>query len=869
MRQIFGICFITIFFGAGIYWSASEQTTTRTTTDPHVQRKMDRIKHGNPRAGFPGEAMAWFMEQRSTPTGSIPEGWKERALDHIAVHNRGTGESVLSWTALGPNNIGGRIRAIAVDPGNASILYAGSVSGGVFKSTNAGSSWSPTDDFAANLAISTIVVDPTNSNIVYAGTGEGFFNIDAVRGAGVLKSTNGGSSWTLQTSFSGGVGGYPYYINSLYIRPDNAQELFAATNSGLFRTTNGGTSWTFIHQGGTSARATQIVPHPTTAATFFVAYGNFSTDGIYKTTNGGTSFTKLTTGLPTSGYQRISLAIAPSNGNTLYATFTALNYTTRGIFRTTNGGTSWDSVATPMDAVGGGTHLGFQGWYNNVLGVSPTDPNTVYAGGINLYKSTNAGSSWTMLSNWYSGAGFPYVHADQHAIVFSGSTIWFGNDGGVWRTINAGTSFTEHVSGLATLQFYSGAVHPTSATYYGGTQDNGSVRATSAPTWSVVLGGDGGSMEVDFLTPTTVYTEYVYLNFQKSVNSGGTWTRMMSGIPTSGPGQFDGTSDRCLFIAPFAMDPSNSLNIVAGTYRVYRTTNGATLWSSISGDLTGDGTGGAGGKISTVAIAKTSSNTIYIGTSGGGASATRIQVTTDAGGSWTNITSVPLPNRYVTRIVIDPTNANRAWALYSGYDGNTPATPGHVFLTTNRGVLWTNASGNLPDVPVNCGVVNPGNTSNVIIGTDLGVFETTNGGLTWTQQNSGMANVVVSDLDVRASDNFLFAATHGRGMFRTTSPLTDVPDNGFTVADEFRLLQNYPNPFNPSTTIPFSLSERNRVTVSVYDLSGRSVATLMDGEMTGGSHSLVFDASGLASGMYMYEVKAGSRVAREKMLLLR
>lgn len=858
---------------AGLFLFGSYQAaewcslTPLRTIDPRFQRKIDRMLHGNPRAGYPDEAARWQFEQRAIPAGRIPEDWRERALAHIAARNRAAGAvTTLSWLPVGPNNIGGRVRSIAVDPVTPSVLYAASVSGGVFKSTTAGASWFPTDDFAANLAISAVVIDPSNSTVLYAGTGEGFFNIDAVRGAGVLKSTDGGASWTLQTNFTGGSA-FPYYINDLMIRPDSTSRLYAATNNGLYRTTNGGASWIFLHQ-GSSARATQIVRHPSSPGTFYVCYGNFSTDGIYRTTNGGTTFTKLTAGLPTTAYTRIALAIAPSNPQTLYAVFNASSNTTRGIFRSTNGGVSWDSVATPRDPLTNATHLAGQGWYNNVIAVDPANANTVYAGGVNLFRSTNGGASWTMISNWYAGAGYPYVHADHHALVFSGTTLYNGNDGGVFRTTNGGANWTELNTDFATAQFYSGAVHPTSDQFLGGTQDNGTLRSGTLPSWTMVFGGDGGAAWIDPVTPSVMWTEYVRLNIQKSTNGGTSWSKTMNGIP-SGPGQSDGTTDRVLFIAPLVMDPSSPQRLAAGTYRVFLTTNGGVLWSAVSGDLTGDGTGSTGSSISALAIARTAPGVIYAGTSGSG-TASRIQVTTNSGAGWTNVTASPLPNRYVTAIVIDPADAVRAWALYSGYDANTPATPGHVFLTTNRGVSWSNRSGNLPDLPVNAGVVNPANPDHLVVGTDLGIFESLNGGASWTQQNTGMANVQVADLDLRASDGILVAATHGRGMFRSAGALTGVAPPADGVAeDAFRLLPNYPNPFNPSTSIPFILPERARATLRVYDVAGREVALLADGVLEAGRHTVLFDAGSLPSGVYFAELRSGATVAAHRLLLLR
>jgi hypothetical protein len=385
----------------------------------------------------------------------------------------------------------------------------------------------------------------------------------------------------------------------------------------------------------------------------------------------------------------------------------------------------------------------------------------------------------------------------------------------------------------------------------------------------MVYGGDGGATFVDYNNPQIMWTEYVRLNIQKSVTGGNSWSKTMTGIPT-GPGQSDGTTDRVLFIAPIAMDPTDPQRLAAGTYRVYYTSNGGSSWSPAGGDLTGDGTGGTGSTISALAIAKTSSAIMFAGTSGSGSPA-RIQVTTNTGTTWTNVTINPLPNRYVTRILIDPGNASRAWALFSGYDSNTPGTPGHVFLTTNFGATWANRSGNLPDLPVNAGCINPANQNHLVVGTDLGIFETLDGGTTWTQKNAGLANVQVLDLDQRPGDGVLVAATHGRGMFKSSGPLTAIA-SGEPAAqpEEFLLQQNYPNPFNGITIIRFTLpvgASDQHVSLQVFDLLGRRVATLVDGQRRGGTNTVEFDASGLASGAYLYRLTAGGVSLTRKMIL--
>lgn len=743
-------------------------------------------------------AMKWYNDQRVYPTGRIPLHWRENAERQIAAARmaqtalgKTASPTTLAWTYVGPDAIGGRTRSIVINPQNTNVIYCGSVSGGIFKTTDAGASWFPTTDHVANMVIGAMVMDPVDTSIIYAGTGEGYFNVDALRGGGVLKSTDAGASWTLLSNFINPPSTNYYYINKLIIRPDNRSVLYAGTLEGIWKTTDAGLHWNRLSVPASgSTGCTDLVADPTNPDIMHASFGLFRTNGIYKTTNGGSNWTKESTGLPpvSTSFHRISLAISQSNPSVLYAAFADSNNGTLGIWRTTDAGAGWSQVQTPHDGsaqVNSG-YLWVQGWYANVIAVDPSNPDVAYAGGVNLFKTTNGGTSWARISDGYAN-GSSYVHVDQHAIAFvNSSLVYFGNDGGMFKSTNGGSTFIEINTNLATTQFYSVAVHPGAEIYYGGTQDNGTLRTTSAPSWAMVNPGDGGVTAVDFTTPTTVYTEYLYLALLKSTSSGApnTFGRIMNGIPSTGSNPSDGASDRVEFIAPYTMDPSNSQVLVAGTYRVFRTTNGGGQWSAISNDLTGAGAGqqgDAGPVITALAIAKSSSSTIYAGTGSNriGLDTTKVWVTTNAGGTgmatWTEITRTNLPDRYVTAITVDPANRDRAFVCYSGYGS------GHVFRTTNRGASWTDVSGDLPDLPVNALVIDPAGINHLIIGTDLGIFETTDGGTGWSQQNLGLANVSVADLELRG-DQFLFAATHGRGMFKTSNPINAVPTTHLTVA---------------------------------------------------------------------------------------
>ncbi|AFH50099.1 Hypothetical protein IALB_2396 [Ignavibacterium album JCM 16511] len=738
----------------------TKESSNEKTYSDYLEYKIKMKKErANLKNDQPDKALLWYYEQRAFPNNSIPDNWRDEAYRHIQLHNRRTdlSPSALSWTQVGPSNVGGRIRAIAVHPSDPNVVYLGAVAGGVWQSIDGGSNWMPLVGLNDNLAVCALVIDPNNPNIIYAGTGEGFFNLDAIRGAGIFKSTDGGYTWT---QLSATNNSNFYYVNDLDINSTNGT-LYAATRKGLYASNDGGNSFSalLVGSGGSDVNCSDIEIAYTSPVRIYAAFGLFNQSSIWLSTDGGVTFNQNYTPL---NMGRAEIAVSKSNPLVAYASFMGLNtYAAEHFVVTTNGGSSWSVVNIPGPSFSGAsTYLGGQGWYDHILAVDPDNPNILLAGGIDNWKTTNSGSNWTQKTNWYSQSGAPpYVHADQHVYAFAPSNsniVYLGNDGGIYRSVNKGETWTAINNNLPITQFYYGAVAPSGNNYYGGTQDNGTLKASGSVVWTEILGGDGGATEVDFSNPNNIYMEYVNFAFFKSTNGGSTFFKAMNGIPT-GPNFYDGTTDRTLFITPFSMDPNNSNTIVGGTYRVWRTTNGASSWTAISSDLTGDGTGQNGAKISTVIVAKGNSNVIYVGCSNG-----RVQVTTDGGSSW-NLRTSGLPTLYATRIATDPNNPATAFVTFSGYSSGNK-----IFRTTNYGVNWTNISGNLPNIPVNCVLVNPGDVNNLFVGTDLGVFTTTNGGNSWTQDNGSMGNVPVFDLDYRSSDNKIFAATHGRSMFVAT-----------------------------------------------------------------------------------------------------
>jgi len=731
--------------------------------------------------GSVSEREAWLYYQRAYPRRTVPVGARLRAIKYLREQmlptqkliEQITGETITArWTEIGPSivpngqtfgsppmPVSGRLSTIALHPFDQNIIYIGAAQGGVWKTTNGGQSWTALTDNLPSLAMGSLAIDPRNPEIIYAATGEAHFSVDSYYGAGIFKSTDGGATWINIGGPSFPTSSRPR-ISKIFIDPNNSNILYAGvasntvTNSanGFYRSTDGGNAWSKLLSG----RAVDFVFDPNDIGTIYIAlsgFDNSTPNGIFKSTDAGANWTQLGGGLPTTDIARIAIAIAPSSPQTLYAVYeNPSTWDLKGLFKSTDSGNSWEQLTDPPRGPFGNI---CQCFYDLHLMVDPLDAGIVYFGGVSLYKSTNGGASWRDIS---SGNGTGGIHADQHVLIFhpaDRNRIWIGNDGGIWRSDDSGTSWIDLNTNLATIQFQTVAMHPTNASItYGGTQDNGTLKYLGTPSWTRVRGGDGGCMLVDFNNPSIVYHCFTRVDIERSDNGGITWARKLNGFPRDRNGNI---SDRAAFYAPVVMDPVDPQTLYFGTFRLWKTTNKAESWSPISPDLTEPGDGAV---ITAIAVAPGSTSTIYVGTSN-----SRLQATTNGGETWANVTRSPLPNRFVTSIAVDPNLSQTAYVTFSGFNANTPSTPGHVFKTTDGGTTWRNVSSNLPDIPVNKIIANPVLPNTFYIGTDIGVFQTTNGGASWISINEGLPTVAVFDLDIKSNLGIMRAATHGRGMF--------------------------------------------------------------------------------------------------------
>lgn len=735
---------------------------------------------GNQQNQRPTNAAGYLEYRRASradKNGNIPMDGLVRAKKHIdGMRNSQRDAGLWEWDWLGPSNIGGRIRAILPDPNNANVLWIGSAGGGIWKSTNSGSSWTPINDFMSTLSITSLVFDPSTTNTMYAATGEGFHNSDALPGAGIFKSTDGGDTWdqlpsTNNADFT--------YVNRLaaHPNPDSAGILFAVTSdvtiggtNAIWKTEDGGVTWD--QKLATPELTLQVLYDPNNHNELMVGGKGF----LFLSDDYGETWTDQATGavdkLP-SVNGRYEASFAPSDVNKLYV---SIDRNDGEIWRSIDNGVTWSLRYTGIDYLSAG-------WYANTIWVCPTNSERIIVGGLDLYRSMDGGTTITKISDWryYHNANDDSLsaHADHHIIVeaadWNNSTnpeVYFGNDGGIQKT-NDVWNVTEYSgwenlanTSLGITQFFGGAAAPDGSIIVGGAQDNDKLRYKKSGTWSGVNNwyqaqtGDGGYAAINYNDYNIVYGSYIRLKIKKSTNGGDTYFNSITGLT-------DATNaNLCLFIAPFSMDPTNPARLVAGGSSIFLTTNDADNWSSIKSSV--------GVKCSAIDIDHIDNDIIWVGFTNG-----RVEKSSFDGANynWTRLdeNGVGLPDRYVTDIAINPNNSNQVFITLGGYNND------NVWYTDDGGTTWINRSGtapnNLPALQVNTVRFHPSNSNWVYIGTDLGVFASEDKGQNWSvvtntnaeNGNEGPVNTEVSEL-IWQGDEFLIAVTHGRGMYRTAGP---------------------------------------------------------------------------------------------------
>lgn len=731
-------------------------------------------------------------EKRPTPLVLVPfndQTAELRDADKNRVFAPGTSLSTgTAWTERGPKQVGGRTRAIMFDPNDVTKkkIWAGGVSGGLWYNndiTNANSPWNKVDDLWDNLAISCLAADPNNSQVFYVGTGEFEWT---VRGGGIWKTTNGGTSWTRLVSTQGFL-----ETRDIAVRNENGVSVVYAAvkpgfggdnptySAGLYRSVDGGTSWQQVLP--FALGSTQYTNLPTdieigsdntiwvgTAKHYWVSGANST---IYKSTTGlqgswGTGVFSFTgSNLKFTG--RIELAVAPSNSNVIYAAVEQ-DGKIGGILKSTDQGATWTSKALPVDADTGIPANDFtrgQAWWDLILAVNPSNMDQCYIGGVDFFSSSNGGTSWTQISKWSNNANLntlncSLVHADQHNFIFRPglpNEVVICNDGGVYYTSNlssapTSSAFSERNLNYNVTQFYTAALHPTIKDYMlGGTQDNGTPKFTSPGLGSTVdvYGGDGAMCFIDQKDPNFQIASYIYNVIGLSTNGGSSFNTKL--IDDDKNGNFINQGDYDSNLKILFTSRSNSA--------VYRVKNVTTTRDIDSVKITGLGSLATALRISPYS---TTASNLYVGTQSGKLFKL---LNANATPTITEITGT-LPSGTISSIAFGA-NENQIMVTFYNYGVV------NIWETRNGGSSWVNREGNLPNMPVRWAEYHPQNFDQMYIATELGVWTTDNlntASPVWSSTNGGLANVRTDMLRVRSSDGTIMAATYGRGVFTALIP---------------------------------------------------------------------------------------------------
>ncbi|MBC5834810.1 T9SS type A sorting domain-containing protein [Flavobacterium sp. F372] len=681
-----------------------------------------------------------FYENQLNPDGTIvtPQqlwaAWEEKNNAKAYRTNSAMALPPSNWQPVGPfshTNTGswssgqGRTSAVAVDPSNPNIIYVGSPAGGIWKSTNSGSTWTPLADQLPQIGVSGIAVDHTNSNTIFIAIGDK--DASNTYSIGVLKSTDGGLNWGTTGLVFAGTGNQ---AGDLIMHPTNNQIILCATSAGLYKTIDGGTTWAVEQAGDFSQGSVRFKPNDPT-----VVYAT-TNNQFFKSTNTADTFTNITTGLSAAGStSRMILDVTPADNNYVYVLSIsnggALNGL-NGIYRSTNSGTSFTATQTTTDILESG-----QGGYDLALGVSDTNKDLVFTGCLNVWKSINGGTAVTKVNNWSSPTSATYTHADIHHLQYINGKLFCLSDGGIYASTNNGTSFTDLTAGLQIGQFYKISVSKTSSgKMVGGLQDNGGYAFSNAA-WKNYYGADGMD------TAVSQSNSNLYYGFIQNGSSMYISNNAGNGITGSvgSPGGLDGN-----WVTPLRGDSQG--NMYSGFNGLYKlVTGGWVLQNTNSVGST---------NLELISIDPSNDNIIYV------ANGSSLYKSINAGVTFSLASTAAST---ITSICVHSSNSNIVYITRSG-------TGGQAMISNNGGTTFTNIATGLPAIAKNCIVHQARNTDNPLyVATSLGVYYKDDTMTTWQPFDTNLPNVSVTDLEINLEDAKIIAATYGRGIWQTDIPI--------------------------------------------------------------------------------------------------
>ena len=707
------------------YWSTRDKNARGSGYKPFMRWEYHWKNYTNEQGYIMSSEQLW-------------EAWRQK--NHAKASRNATSRALppSNWQPVGPfthTNTGswssgqGRVNIVHVDPSNPNTIYLGSPAGGIWKSTNNGSTWTPLTDELPQIGVSGIAVDYSDSNTIYIATGDK--DAGDSYSVGVYKSTDGGVTWN-PTGTMGSSN--PSSAGDIVIHPTNNQILWCSTNNGIYKTTNAGTSWIQVQTGNFSQGSIRLKPgSPSTV--YAVSNNRF-----YRSTNTGDSFAVVLTGLPsTSG--RLLLDVTPANPEYVYILSATTSDYFQGVYRSTNSGISFTARNTSTN-VFENVDQGSQSWYDLALAVSTTNAEEIYTGCLNVWKSTNGGTSLTKINSWSNPTGPSYTHADIHYLGFHGNKLFAGTDGGIYVSEDNGVNFTDLTAGVQISQFYKIAVSKQSAAnMVGGLQDNGG-HAYSGGQWKNYYGADGMDTAINPNNPNQYYGFIQYGSSMYFSNNAGD---AISGSVGS-PGGVSGN-----WVTPLVAN--NAGDLFSGFAGLYKLVGGAWIQQNV------DGVGS--GNLELIHVDPSNDNIMYVANGSG------LYKSTNAGVNFSNIYSA---SGNITSIEVHSTNSSIVYLTTAG-------TGGQVLKSTDGAVSFTNFSTGLPAIGKNCIVHQSRNTDNPLyVGTSLGVYYRDDSMSSWQPFETNLPNVSVTDLEINLEDAKLIAGTYGRGVWQTNIPV-EVPAN--------------------------------------------------------------------------------------------
>lgn len=826
----------------------TEGNQVQQAAETHISGAYEALNHEGARQTYPNSTL---------PKESYFAAWQQWNFGDRQAHRFVTEP----WETLGPHNRAGRTLTIALNPQNENTLYAGSASGGLWRSYTGGAgkeAWEKIETGFPVLSVSDIAFHPTDSMIMYIGTGE-VYNYEAAGtgaayrntrgsyGMGILKTEDGGNTWTKSLDWSYNQ---QHGVWMIKIDPNNTDILYAATTEGIYKSINAGSNWQQVLD---VVMGTDILIHSENADVIVAACGNFASPeyGIYRSENGGDTWTQITSNLPAEYRGKAQLAMSLSDPDIIYASI-GNGFGSDGaswLCRSEDFGSTWTVKNTEDYSL-------WQGWFSHDVAISPVDPDHVATIGINVWNSFDGGDSLRKIS--FGGVGYAnppiegpdgnskYVHSDAHDIIISPTnplSYIVASDGGIHRSDDGGENWYSANGGYQTAQFYNGTSTSQNDInfYMGGLQDNGTIRLDEDLKWRRVNGGDGSWTAINPDNDSIFYVSSQNLYVRKTIDGGNNYSNLNWGETFLAP---------VAFIAPFVVAPSNGKVMYAGSSNLAKSTNRGDNWAKMN-----EGNPLDGNPILSLEVSPQDENVVYAGTAPYSGQRSHVFVTKN-GSEIADITG-DLPDRFPMDITVDPTDPATAYVVFSGFG------TGHVFKTQNFGKAWADISGNLPDVPTNAVIVDPMFPDHIYVGNDLGVFVSTEGGGVWESYQDGLSTAtMVFDLKISNPNRKLRAATHGDGAFQR-----DLLDASSAVVDEIQSvfdLNVFPNPVGNTVTIEFEIKTNQMVQLDLLDVNGRVVKPLLFEEINNGAHTFSFNLSVIQAGAYFIRIKNEEyqRVAR-------